>query len=197
MTFSGQDGKASCQNDFAPQTFGGLFPTRRGHPTSQISFPSIVVEIVVIQNALRSTMTVRGALSASAMNRREMRLSPRSGIALNGRATSCNRNCRLRDCWRAVCENAKLGMLRLHDLRHTAPSHAVMAGENLRLVGEVLGPSDTGPQRATPTLPTNIWQRPARRLEASSRRQCPVDSSINSTCAPSLYCPPASSFPSR
>ncbi len=42
-------------------------------------------------------------------------------------------------CWQAVCADAKLGRLRLHDLRHTAASHAVMAGENLSLVGKLLG----------------------------------------------------------
>ena len=42
-------------------------------------------------------------------------------------------------CWRAVCADAKLGRLRLHDLRHTAASHAVMSGENLPLVGKLLG----------------------------------------------------------
>ena len=42
-------------------------------------------------------------------------------------------------CWRAVCDDAKLGSLRLHDLRHTAASQAVMAGENLPLVGKLLG----------------------------------------------------------
>ena len=41
--------------------------------------------------------------------------------------------------WREVCEEAKLGRLRLHDLRHTAASQAVMAGENLPLVGKLLG----------------------------------------------------------
>ena len=45
----------------------------------------------------------------------------------------------LRDCWRTVCEHAKLSRLRLHDLRHTAASQAVMAGENLPLVGKLLG----------------------------------------------------------
>ena len=45
----------------------------------------------------------------------------------------------LRNCWRAVCDDAKLGRLRLHDLRHTAASQAVMAGENLPLVGKLLG----------------------------------------------------------
>ena len=42
-------------------------------------------------------------------------------------------------CWRAVCTDAGLGRLRLHDLRHTAASQAVMAGENLPLVGKILG----------------------------------------------------------
>ncbi len=42
-------------------------------------------------------------------------------------------------CWRAVCADARLGSLRLHDLRHTAASQAVMAGEGLPLVGRLLG----------------------------------------------------------
>ncbi len=45
----------------------------------------------------------------------------------------------LRFRWRTVCVDAKLGRLRLHDLRHTAASHAVMSGENLPLVGRLLG----------------------------------------------------------
>ena len=42
-------------------------------------------------------------------------------------------------CWHTVRAEAKLGKLRLHDLRHTAASHAVMSGENLPLVGRLLG----------------------------------------------------------
>ena len=42
-------------------------------------------------------------------------------------------------CWRAVCADAGLGRLRLHDLRHTAASQAVMSGEGLALVGRLLG----------------------------------------------------------
>lgn len=45
----------------------------------------------------------------------------------------------LRECWRAVCEDAGLDRLRLHDLRHTMASHAVMSGENLPLIGKLLG----------------------------------------------------------
>ena len=41
--------------------------------------------------------------------------------------------------WRAICADAKLGRLRLHDLRHTAASQAVMAGEGLSQVGKLLG----------------------------------------------------------
>ena len=41
--------------------------------------------------------------------------------------------------WRAICMDAKLGRLRLHGLRHTAASQAVMAGENLPLVGKLFG----------------------------------------------------------
>ena len=42
-------------------------------------------------------------------------------------------------CWHTVRADATLGRLRLHDLRHTAASHAVMSGENLPLVGKLLG----------------------------------------------------------
>ncbi len=45
----------------------------------------------------------------------------------------------MRNCWGAVCDHARLGRFRLHDLRHTAASQAVMAGENLPLVGKLLG----------------------------------------------------------
>ena len=45
----------------------------------------------------------------------------------------------LRECWRAVCADAKLGSWRLHDLRHTVASQAVMSVENLPLVGVMLG----------------------------------------------------------
>ena len=45
----------------------------------------------------------------------------------------------LATCWRAVCADAKLASLRLHDLRHTAASQAVMGGEGLALVGRILG----------------------------------------------------------
>ena len=43
------------------------------------------------------------------------------------------------ECWRTLCAEAKLGRPRLHDLRHTAASQAVMAGENLPQVGRLLG----------------------------------------------------------
>ena len=42
-------------------------------------------------------------------------------------------------CWRSVCADAGLGRLRLHDLPHTTAGQAVMSGENLPLVGKLLG----------------------------------------------------------
>ena len=42
-------------------------------------------------------------------------------------------------CWHTVRSDAGLGRFRLHDLRHTAASHTVMSGENLPLVGKLLG----------------------------------------------------------
>lgn len=44
-----------------------------------------------------------------------------------------------RDCWSAMREDADLGSLRLHDLWPTMASHAVMSGENLPVVGRMLG----------------------------------------------------------
>ena len=41
--------------------------------------------------------------------------------------------------WRTICAEAGLGRLRLHDLRHTAASQAVMSGEGLSQVGKLLG----------------------------------------------------------
>ena len=37
------------------------------------------------------------------------------------------------------CADAELGSLRLHDLRRTAAGQTVMSGENLPLVGKMLG----------------------------------------------------------
>ena len=56
------------------------------------------------------------------------RASPKVGTPYN-----------LAACWRTACEGATLGSLRLHDLRHPAASQAVMSGENLPLVGKLLG----------------------------------------------------------
>lgn len=44
----------------------------------------------------------------------------------------------LATCWRAVCEDATLGGLLLHDLRHTAPVRPSWPA-NLPLVGKLLG----------------------------------------------------------
>ncbi|MDE0274359.1 MAG: tyrosine-type recombinase/integrase [Defluviicoccus sp.] len=43
------------------------------------------------------------------------------------------------DRWQAICADAQIGRMRLHDLRHTAASQAVMSGEGLSQVGRLLG----------------------------------------------------------
>ncbi len=65
----------------------------------------------------------------------------------------------LTNCWRTACTDARLGRLRLHDLRHTAASQAVMAG------GE-LPPGGGAPAARLPPPP-----RRRRRSGASSLRQ--------------------------
>lgn len=42
-------------------------------------------------------------------------------------------------CWQTVCADAGIGRLRLRDLRYMTASQAVMASENLQLVGKLLG----------------------------------------------------------
>lgn len=49
------------------------------------------------------------------------------------------RHDRLRHRWHVLREYAGIGNARLHDLRHTLASQAVMSGENLPLVGQLLG----------------------------------------------------------
>lgn len=41
--------------------------------------------------------------------------------------------------WRTACVDMKLGRLRLHDLRHTAVSPAIMSGENPPRISKLLG----------------------------------------------------------
>ena len=45
----------------------------------------------------------------------------------------------VRTRWHKMCAEAGIATARLHDLRHTVASQAVMAGENLPLVGKMLG----------------------------------------------------------
>ena len=43
------------------------------------------------------------------------------------------------DRWQAICADAQIGRLRLHDLWHTAASQAVMSGDGLSQAGKLLG----------------------------------------------------------
>ena len=73
----------------------------------------------------------------------------------------------LTNCWRTVCADAGLGRLRLHDLRHTAASQAVMAGENLPLVGKFSGTGGTGPRWVTLALTTRTLLMRRKRSDSS------------------------------
>ena len=50
--------------------------------------------------------------------------------------------------WRRVRKAAGLGDVRIHDLRHTFASEAVMGGESLPMVGRILGHTQTPDHRA-------------------------------------------------
>ena len=56
-----------------------------------------------------------------------------------GHAGGAHRQDLVRVRWHAICADAGIGRARLHDLRHAVASHAVMSGENLPLVGKLLG----------------------------------------------------------
>ena len=63
-------------------------------------------------------------------------------------------------CWHTVRADAKLGRLRLHDLRHTAASHAIMSGRTCRWWANCSAIGATRRQQAMPTLPMRIWSKP-------------------------------------
>ncbi len=79
----------------------------------------------------------------------------------------------LRGCWRTVCEDTKLGRLRLHDLRHTAASQAVMAGENLPRVGKLLG------HRRRRTTAGYARVADGHLAETAERIGCPIAEAMN------------------
>ena len=91
------------------------------------------------------------------------RLTGKGGRVVAAQANACAEGrgqYSLVACWRAVCADAKLGRLRLHDLRHTAASQAVMSGENLPLVGKLLGRG----RRKLRNYATGVpWQKYRRR----------------------------------
>ena len=84
----------------------------------------------------------------------------------------------MRNCWRAVCDHASLGRLRLHDLRHTAASQAVMAGENLPLVGKLLG------HKRHRTTAGYAHLADGHLVEAAERVGSLVAEAMNLECAP-------------
>jgi integrase len=45
--------------------------------------------------------------------------------------------------WKRVCQEAQLGNMRLHDLRHSFASFAIANGENIVVIADVLGHAST------------------------------------------------------
>ena len=60
----------------------------------------------------------------------------------------------LRNCWRAACEDVKLGRLRLHDLGTRRRARPSWRARTCRWSASCSGIGDTGPQQVTPTLTT-------------------------------------------
>ena len=71
-------------------------------------------------------------------------------------------------CWRTICENAQPGSLRLHDLRHTIASQAVISSEIFPCSAGCLDTNGIALRRAMRTSPTGTWSRWRRRPGASS-----------------------------
>ncbi len=88
----------------------------------------------------------------------------------------------LTNCWRTICADAKLGRLRQHDLRHTAASQAVMAGENLPLVGKLLG------HKRHRTTAGYAHLSDEHLVEAAERVGSLVAEAMNLECAPPPRC---------
>ena len=86
----------------------------------------------------------------------------------------------LTNCWRTVCAEAKLGKVRLHDLRHTAASQAIMSGENLPLVGKLLGHRRHRTTAGYAHLADGHLVEAAERSGVSSRRRWRAVSAMSS-----------------
>ncbi len=82
------------------------------------------------------------------------------------------------DRWQAMCADARLGRLRLHDLRHTAASQAVMSGEGLSQVGKLLG------HRRHQTTAGYAHLADRHLVEAAERVGSLVAEAMNLECAP-------------
>jgi integrase len=63
---------------------------------------------------------------------------PAEGWIFPGRSDGAHLE-NLKQHWKDICEAAKLGKVRIHDLRHTFASHLVSSGESLATVGALLG----------------------------------------------------------
>ena len=94
----------------------------------------------------------------------------------------------LESCWRTVLADAKLGSLRLHDLRHTAASQAVISAKTCPWWASCSGTGVTARQQATltsPILTLSTWRKQSEQLSPEQWRKSPTCSMSYSYVLPS------------
>jgi integrase len=95
--------------------------------------------------------------------------NPRAGRVVGSRTGLKVSN--LSGAWKLICAAAGIEDVRLHDLRHSFASDALMGGVPLAIVGEMLGHRQVSTTKRTPTSPAaSCARRPSTRPGASSRR---------------------------
>ena len=74
-------------------------------------------------------------------------------------------------CWRNIKKAAGLpATLRLHDLRHTYASHAILAGESLYMTGKLLGHRDAHSAERYAHLDPSLMGKASERIGAKIDR---------------------------
>ena len=110
------------------------------------------------------TVTISSQVIALLKEIHDRRGNPRSGRVVPSRTGNTLRS--LNTTWLRLREAAGIPDVRLHDLRHSFASDALMGGVPLAIVGEMLGHR----QPSTTTSPTTSSARPSSTPPAASSR---------------------------
>ena len=65
------------------------------------------------------------------------------GFVFPSACSSSNHMTGIQKTWKRICQDAQLGNMRLHDLRHSFASFAIANGENIVVIADVLGHAST------------------------------------------------------